>query len=261
MEIDSNENRDINQIFSENNKKFKKNLILVTPIIYGSVAISLGKKSSDTATHKWCLYVRGNNNEDLSYLIKEVTFTLHNSFKNHIRVINKHPFKVYESGWGEFDVKIQIALKDPNFRVIEFVHFLKLHPNSNQVSSSKKPVINENYEEIVIVNPRLEFFPDLALNPVSEEIEITSEFRNNSYYVEKPKNEEEETEDLIFNIESLLTPTISDENDYKTLEEVNSFIINEISKCKESLETTDKSCSEIKKKIRDIINQNSGNQK
>lgn len=264
MEIERNENNNLNadndvnvHINQYSSKKNRKNLILVTPIIYGSVAISLGKKSTDTATHKWCLYVRGNNNENLSYLIKEVSFTLHNSFKNHVRVINKHPFRVYESGWGEFDVKVQITLKDPNFRAIEFVHFLKLHPNSNQISSSKKPVINENYEEIVIVNPRLEFFPDLALNPVTEEIEVNSEFKNNDINEElQLKDREEDTDDLIFDIENLLPTSISDENDYKALEEINNFITSEITKSKEALEVTDKSLFEIKKKLRDLYHHN-----
>lgn len=35
------------------------------PIVYGSIAFPLGKKS-EFATHKWTFYVRGPNNEDLS---------------------------------------------------------------------------------------------------------------------------------------------------------------------------------------------------
>ena len=54
------------------------------PYIYGSLAFSMGKKG-DSYTHKWICYVRGVNNEDLSYLIEKVVFTLHSSFTNPVR--------------------------------------------------------------------------------------------------------------------------------------------------------------------------------
>ena len=39
------------------------------PIVYGSCAFFLGKKAHETATHKWTLFVRGPNDEDLSVFI------------------------------------------------------------------------------------------------------------------------------------------------------------------------------------------------
>ena len=48
------------------------NTYVACPIVYGSIAFPLGKKS-DFATHKWTFFVRGPNNEDLSgkyYLFK-----------------------------------------------------------------------------------------------------------------------------------------------------------------------------------------------
>lgn len=59
---------------------------IVFPYIYGSLAFSMGKKG-ESYTHKWICYVRGVNNEDLSYLIEKVVFTLHSSFTNPIRCI------------------------------------------------------------------------------------------------------------------------------------------------------------------------------
>ena len=90
----------------------EQNQIIVKPFIYGSVAINLGKKSKEEATHKWCVYVRGINNENISNFIKSVKFTLHDTFPNNVRTINKWPFELYEMGWGEFDIKIQIQLID-----------------------------------------------------------------------------------------------------------------------------------------------------
>jgi transcription initiation factor IIF auxiliary subunit len=55
------------------------------PIIYGNISWWLGKKADDTKTHRWTTYVRGPHNEDLSYFIKKVVFTLHPSFPNPVR--------------------------------------------------------------------------------------------------------------------------------------------------------------------------------
>lgn len=57
---------------------------IIFPYVYGSLAFSMGKKG-ENYTHKWICYVRGVHNEDLSYLIKKVVFTLHVSFENRIK--------------------------------------------------------------------------------------------------------------------------------------------------------------------------------
>lgn len=54
--------------------------VIDRPIVYGSIATPLPKKNEDQHTHKWTVYVRGINNEDISYFIKSVTFRLHESF-------------------------------------------------------------------------------------------------------------------------------------------------------------------------------------
>lgn len=60
---------------------------VVFPIVYGSMAFSLGTKKTETSTHKWICYVRGVNNEDLSYLIRKVDFVLHSSFEDPVKSI------------------------------------------------------------------------------------------------------------------------------------------------------------------------------
>ena len=134
--------------------KSSNNQIISKSIVYGSIAFWLGKKADDTVSHKWVVYVRGSNNEDISYFIKEVVFTLHSSFENNVRVINKYPFEIYEAGWGEFDIKIQLNFIDDSIKPIEFVHSLKLYPQANISMSTKKPIVSENYEEIIFVNPK-----------------------------------------------------------------------------------------------------------
>ena len=138
----------------------EKNQIIVKPFVYGSVAISLGKKTKGDITHKWCVYVRGVNNENISNFIKSVQFTLHNTFPNNVRVVDKWPFELYEMGWGEFEIKIKIELIDETAKPIELVHPLKFYNQQHQ-SSNKKPVVNENYDEIIFVNPKPEILEQL----------------------------------------------------------------------------------------------------
>ena len=139
----------------------EKNQIIVKPFVYGSVAINLGKKSKGEATHKWCVYVRGVNNENISNFIKSVQFTLHTTFPNNVRKINKWPFELYEMGWGEFDIKIKIELIDESVKPIELTHPLKFYNQPHQSQSSKKPVVSENYDEIIFVNPKPEILEQL----------------------------------------------------------------------------------------------------
>jgi len=139
----------------------EKNQIIVKPFVYGSVAINLGKKSKEEATHKWCVYVRGVNNENISNFIKSVTFTLHTTFQNNVRTINKWPFELYEMGWGEFDIKIKIELIDESVKPIELIHPLKFYNQPHQSQSSKKPVVSESYDEIIFVNPKPEILEQL----------------------------------------------------------------------------------------------------
>lgn len=64
------------------------------PFIVGSASFALGKEQIGENSHRWTVYLRGLENEenkevreieDLSYFIKDVTFHLHESFKDHIR--------------------------------------------------------------------------------------------------------------------------------------------------------------------------------
>lgn len=66
-------------------KKRVPNTTVACPIIYGSIAYYLGKRAEEYATHKWSLFVRGPNGEDLSCFIAKVVFHLHPSFALSIR--------------------------------------------------------------------------------------------------------------------------------------------------------------------------------
>ena len=59
-------------------------MTLYRPILYGNSATPL-VGSQDEHTHCWTLYVRGLNNEDISYYVDRVEFKLHESFQPPIR--------------------------------------------------------------------------------------------------------------------------------------------------------------------------------
>lgn len=91
--------------------------------MYGSAAFAREDRT-DENTHRWTVFLRGVDNEDLSTYIKEVQFQLHDSFRDPIRSIRSPPYEVTEFGWGEFMINIT-------------VHF---HPDSGE-----KPVTIQQY--------------------------------------------------------------------------------------------------------------------
>ena len=56
------------------------------PIIFGNSAVALKNQENDH-THKWTVFVRGFNNEDISTYVRKVVFKLHESFLQPIRGI------------------------------------------------------------------------------------------------------------------------------------------------------------------------------
>lgn len=100
------------------------NTTVCLPIVYGSIAFFLGKKADEYHTHKWTLYLRGPNDEDLGVCIQKVVFQLHPSFAQPVRELTDPPFEVTERGWGEFEAQIRIVWKDSSEKatVVSTVH-------------------------------------------------------------------------------------------------------------------------------------------
>lgn len=140
---------------------FYKNKIIIKPFIYGSVSFNTGKRRGNRHDRRWCAYVRGVNNENISNYIKSVEFTLHESFIQRVRLLKKWPFELYETGWGEFDIKIKIELIDESAKPIDLVLHLALPPDSQPI---KKPIVNEFYDEIIFVNPKPEVYDQLIID-------------------------------------------------------------------------------------------------
>ncbi|WWC71993.1 uncharacterized protein I206_105952 [Kwoniella pini CBS 10737] len=125
------------------------------PIIYGSHARLLTEEEKLTAppghTHRWTVFFTSATSpppdrlpsgelvkesidylpggaDDLSYLIKKVTFKLHDTYSSPNRAFDKPPFAVTETGWGEFVVQIRIQfIPESSEKPLTLNHPIKLH--------------------------------------------------------------------------------------------------------------------------------------
>uniref|UniRef100_A0A1I8BUQ8 Large ribosomal subunit protein uL30 n=1 Tax=Meloidogyne hapla TaxID=6305 RepID=A0A1I8BUQ8_MELHA len=83
-----------------------RNKRFIKPLIYGNYAVIFPQKNSKGHTHKWTIFIRPyDRDEDLSLYIRKVQFRLHESYPNNVRIVEKAPFELSETGWGEFDIQ------------------------------------------------------------------------------------------------------------------------------------------------------------
>ncbi|KAJ4967107.1 hypothetical protein NE237_018956 [Protea cynaroides] len=159
------------RVVEDNEKKSSskrlKDIEISVPIVYSTISFWLGKKANEYHSHKWTVYVRGATNEDLGVVIKRVVFTLHPSFSNPTRVVETPPFELSESGWGEFEIAISLHFhSDVCDKQLDLYHHLKLYPEDESgPQSTKKPVVMENYDEIVFFEPSESFFARVQNHP------------------------------------------------------------------------------------------------
>lgn len=74
--------------------------------------------------------------DDISHFIKRVQFKLHDTYAQPTRNIDKPPYSVTETGWGEFEIQIKIFfVPEANEKPITLFHHLKLHPWLQQAAA------------------------------------------------------------------------------------------------------------------------------
>lgn len=201
------------------------------PIVYGSIAFFLDKKKSEDHTHRWTLYVRGPNDEDLSVGIAKVVFQLHPSFPQPVRELTAPPFEVTEKGWGEFEASIRIVWRDPDEKATVLTHGIKLYPpgaTNATKDSTRPPVVHEFYDEVVFTNPKESFHQQLMR---------TSE-------VPRVKSHEPSVQQIF--------PVYSDEADVKSLLEAQKFLQAELKNVKSRLLTADEEVVELEEALSSI---------
>ncbi|PRT55438.1 Protein AF-9 [Wickerhamiella sorbophila] len=153
-----------------------KSVSVTRPIMYGNVAVPLEavdrkKDTPEDHTHKWTVFVRDPaGKDDLGYFIKKVSFKLHDTYANSLRTIEKPPFEVTETGWGEFEITIRIVFAQAAAeKTIVLYHHLKLHPFGPGVvpgeTPKPQPVESILYDELVFCEPTEAMFQILTSRP------------------------------------------------------------------------------------------------
>ncbi|WFC97169.1 NuA4 histone H4 acetyltransferase complex and the SWR1 complex subunit [Malassezia brasiliensis] len=144
-----------------------------------SAAIGTRLRDSEVDLHK---AVGGK--DDLSYFIKRVQFRLHDTYAQPTRNVDRAPFSVTETGWGEFEIQIKIFfVPEAGEKPLTLLHHLKLHPwPSGPVGTSVPaaaaaptdgapapplpPAVHSwQYEEIVFPEPLEPFYELLLAHP------------------------------------------------------------------------------------------------
>ncbi|CAG8433314.1 13055_t:CDS:2 [Ambispora gerdemannii] len=149
-----------------------KNTRFTKRIVYGNIASPLSQKKcakTKDSTHKWTVFVRGVNGEDISHFIKKVEFGLHETFSTPKRVVEGPPFEISETGWGEFELSIILYfVPESGEKPITLYHDLRLHPHADDglmfSSNVSKTVSSFQYEELIFIDPFKEMYQILADN-------------------------------------------------------------------------------------------------
>jgi transcription initiation factor IIF auxiliary subunit len=81
-------------------------------------------------------------------------------------VVEEPPYEVTETGWGEFDVEIKIFFVDPIEKPLVLQHTLRLfHPDGAPLTVDR-PVVSENYDELIFQDPTEQFYRRLISGTV-----------------------------------------------------------------------------------------------
>ncbi|PVU98011.1 hypothetical protein BB559_001830 [Furculomyces boomerangus] len=145
---------------SSKGQKRLKGVVVCRPFIYGNVAIELIPKKQDH-THEWTVFVKSCDGSDLSHIFEKVEIKLHETFFNSNRVLKNPPYKVTETGWGEFEVIIKLHFPACSAeKPISLYHMLKLYPPESQAATwPKNKQVNNIFSD-----PTEEFFEILLAN-------------------------------------------------------------------------------------------------
>merc|ERR1712062_415869 len=99
-------------------------------------------------THDWEFKIEDPNRQDMRHYIDKIVINLHNTFPNPVRTFREPPFVVKESGYGNFEILVEIYFKGLSdkdaIRKISFNHNLFLTPTIQDVRNKKAGIKREN---------------------------------------------------------------------------------------------------------------------
>lgn len=149
---------------------------MLTTVVFGSEAQPFDPATKPDHvpadhTHQWRVYVKGVNDEDISYWLKKVQFKLHETYAQNVRTVEQPPFEIIETGWGEFEIQIKLYfIPESTEKPQTLWHSLKLHPYGHDAEGKKERrevVLSQNYEEVVFNEPVEQFYDLLTGGPAS----------------------------------------------------------------------------------------------
>ncbi|XP_065583766.1 uncharacterized protein LOC136042731 isoform X4 [Artemia franciscana] len=123
----------------ENNEIFNLELEI------GQTTSMLSETSQDGNTHNWEVFVRGKNNAPIENIINRVVFRLI-LFPDPVRTICKAPFTIRETGYGCFNINIEVHYKIPMRKSNRFKHYLKLHNKIECLNFKTHTIIFKNID-------------------------------------------------------------------------------------------------------------------
>nr|CAD2184298.1 unnamed protein product [Meloidogyne enterolobii] len=196
-----------------------RNKRVIKPLIYGNYAVIFPQKNSKGHTHKWTIFIRPyDRDEDLSIYIRKVQFRLHESYPNNVRIVEKAPFELSETGWGEFDIQIKLYFTDVNEKPVTMFHYLRLHQPLIELKNGQKMVLKELYDEIIFNEPTEPMYRALMKHPShKKDSRYTGDtFSAQSYgYFRTPKDFEIERQELRNKLEAEHRQIIAEIEDMK----------------------------------------------
>jgi YEATS domain-containing protein 4 len=148
--------------------------ILTSHTVFGSEAQPFDPakrppEAPEDHTHSWRVFVKGVNDEDISYWLKKVQFKLHETYPQSVRTIEAPPFEVNETGWGEFEIQIKLYfVAESTEKPQTLWHSLKLHPYGPDAEAKKERrdvITSQNYEEVLFNEPVEQFYNLLTSGP------------------------------------------------------------------------------------------------
>ncbi|KAL2372284.1 protein AF-9 [Blastomyces gilchristii SLH14081] len=144
-----------------------RGISIFRPFVFGSEAQPFDPakrppNAPEDHTHQWRVFVKGVNDEDISYWLKKVQFKLHETYAQCVRTIESPPFEVTETGWGEFEIQIKLYfVAESTEKPQTLWHSLKLHPYGDDIEGKKERrdvIVAQNYEEVVFNEPVEQFY-------------------------------------------------------------------------------------------------------
>ncbi|KAG9395947.1 hypothetical protein J8273_2296 [Carpediemonas membranifera] len=153
---------------AENGKIERSTRVYSKSILFGNVTRRLDTSVEPEAfTHEFTVFVRGFDNQDLSYLLKSVEVLLHDSMDRPHRVLRKPPFETSCMCFAESEIAVTLNFVDEAMCApvtIRFVCFL--HP---QVSTIRPDFfVNQLADTLIFPFPPVQFERILLGGPTSK---------------------------------------------------------------------------------------------